>query len=220
MTWNPVLASRSLEGQLGGLSVDMIDAFAAKLGMPVRLVPYGNLIHYNRSIGKDEWDISLGPREITRAGSLAFSDVLLLVENGYVARAGISARTAAEVDRRGMKVAVTEGSPLAGYLSRNLINAKIIRLTAGANFARDALSNGRADVYADSMPQVSRIAIGLSGARLLVGHISTVQMSFAIPKRNAGVLPMVNAFVAEAKQDGVIAKAIKRANLRGVRPAR
>ena len=220
MTWNPVLVSRSVDGKFSGISIDLIDAFAAKLGVPVRLVPYGNLIHYNQSFGKDEWDISLGPRELTRAGSLAFSDVVMAVENGYVARADVSLRAASEVDRNGIKVAVTEGSPLAGYLSRTMINAKIIRLPAGANFARDALSYRRADVYADSTPQVARVATGLPGARLLIGHINTVQMSFAVPKKNADVLPIVNAFVADAKRDGVIAEAVKRANLRGVRPAR
>jgi len=220
LAWNPVLASRSVNGQLSGVSVELANALAAKLGVPVHLVPYQNLVRYNQSFAKDEWDISLGPRELFRSDTLAFSDVFMAVDNGYVARAGISLRAASEVDRSGIRVAVEQGSPLAGYLSRTLIKAKIVNLPVGANFARDALSLGRADVYADTTAEASHIAAGLPGATILIGSISTVQMSIAVPKKNAAVLPLVNEFVAEAKHDGLIADAIKHANLRGVRPAR
>ena len=101
-----------------------------------------------------------------------------------------------------------------------LTNARLVRLPVGISYARDALSSGRADVYADSAAQASRIATALSGAVLLLGKINTVQMVIAVPKKNAAALNAVNEFVAEAKKDGSIADAIKRANLRGVRPAR
>ncbi len=220
LSWNASLASRTAEGQLGGVSVDLANAFAAKLGVPVHLVPYDNLVHYERSFENDEWDLSIGPRDLFRNRTLAFSDVFMAVDNGYVARAGVSLRAASEVDRSGIRVAVAQGSPLAGYLSRNLTNAKIIRLPVGASSARDALANGRADVYADSTAEASRIAIGLPGAMLLIGNINTVQMSIAVLKKNAAVLPIVNEFLAKAKHEGLIAEAIKRANLRGVRPSR
>ena len=220
MAWNPALVSRSADGKLGGVSVELANAFAEKLDVPVQLVPYQNIVHYERSLAKDEWDISFARRDLSRSGTLAFSDPLIDMDNGYVARAGLSLSATSEVDRRGIRIAVSQGSPLSGYLSRTIVHAKIIRLPVGISFARDALTFGRADVYADSMVEASRIAAGLAGAKLLVGHINTLHMSIAIPKKNAAALPMVNDFVAEAKSDGLIADAIKRANLRGVRLSR
>src|SRR5712671_6530158 len=103
---NPVLVTRGADGQLGGVSVELARALAAKLGVPVRLMPYENPARYNESLGKDEWDVGLAARDPSRAEHLAFSDVFMEVDNGYVVRPGLSLKTADEVDRAGIKVAV------------------------------------------------------------------------------------------------------------------
>ena len=89
ITSNPVLVERTSDGQFGGVSVDLANAFAAQLGVPVRLVPYEILVRDNQSIGKDEWDIGFAPRDLSRVGQLAFSDSLLEANESYVARPGI-----------------------------------------------------------------------------------------------------------------------------------
>lgn len=85
---NPVLVTRGSDGQLGGVSVELARALAAKLGVPVRLMPYENPARYNESLGKDEWDVGLAARDPSRAEHLAFSEVFMEVDNGYVARPG------------------------------------------------------------------------------------------------------------------------------------
>ena len=125
---NPVLVTRGADGQLGGVSVELARAFAAKVGVPIRLMPYENPARYNESLGKDEWDIGLAARDPSRAEHLAFSDVFMEVDNGYVARPGLSLRTADEVDRAGIKVAVAQGSAPDGFLTRTLKNAEIVRV--------------------------------------------------------------------------------------------
>src|SRR5438132_6049576 len=59
---NPVLVTRGADGQLGGVSVELARALAAKINVPVRLIPYENPARYNDSLGKDEWDIGLAAR--------------------------------------------------------------------------------------------------------------------------------------------------------------
>jgi hypothetical protein len=46
-----------------------------------------------------------------------------------------------------------------------------------------------------------------------------VQMSIAVPKAKAAMLPAVNDFIRDAKSSGAIAQSIVRAGLRGVRAA-
>src|SRR5438552_1072083 len=72
---NPVLVTRGAEGQLGGVSVELARALAAKLNFPVRLIPYENPARYNESLSKDEWDVGLAARDPSRGEYLAFSDV-------------------------------------------------------------------------------------------------------------------------------------------------
>jgi hypothetical protein len=55
---------------------------------------------------------------------------------------------------------------------------------------------------------------------VLVEPFDRVRMSIAIPKSNAAALPFLNDFIRDAKRDGLIAEAIKRAGLVGVRPGR
>src|SRR5882672_6630885 len=60
---NPVLVTRGADGELGGVSVELARALAAKLNVPVRLIPYENPARYNESLGKDEWDVALAARD-------------------------------------------------------------------------------------------------------------------------------------------------------------
>ena len=216
---NPVLVTRGSDGQLGGVSVELARALAAKLGVSVRLMPYENPARYNESLGKDEWDVGLAARDPSRAEHLAFSDVFMEVDNGYVARPGLSLKTADEVDRAGIKVAVAQGSAPDGFLTRTLKNAEIVRVPGGLAPAREVLAAGRADVYGENVHLAHRIAAELPGAMVLDGRFNLVQMSIAVPKHNAAALSIVNEFVRDAKRDGLIAQAIARAGLRGVRPA-
>jgi polar amino acid transport system substrate-binding protein len=216
---NPVLVTRGADGQLGGVSVELARALATKLGVPIRLIPYENPARYNESLGKDEWDIGLAARDPSRGEHLSFSDVFMEVDNGYVARPGLPLKTVDEVDRAGIKVAVAQGSAPDGFLTRTLKNAEVVRVPGGLVSAREALASRRADVYGENTHLAHRIAAELAGAAVLDGRFNLVQMSIAVPKQNAAALTIVNAFVRDAKGDRLIAQAIARAGLRGVRPA-
>ena len=216
---NPVLVTRGADGQLGGVSVELARALAVKLNVPVRLIPYENPARYNESLGKDEWDIGLAARDPSRAEFLAFSDVFMEVDNGYVGRPGLPFKTVEEVDRPGVKVAVAQGSAPDGFLTRTLKNAEIVRVPGGLVPAREALAAARADVYGENVHLAYRIAADLPGATILDGRFNVVQMSIAVPKSKAAVLPTVNDFIRDAKLNGSIAQSITRAGLRGVRPA-
>ena len=217
---NPVLVTRNQDGQLSGVAVDLASAFAAKLGVPVRMVPYENTIRYNQSLGKDEWDIALAPRDLSRTGQLAFSDALLDIDNSYVVRPGLLLRTPDEVDRAGIRIAVPQGSSTDGYLSRTLKKAELVRLSGGLTSAKEALAYGRADVYADYTHLAYLVEAEVPGATVMIGQFNVVLITIAVPKSNEMALPGVNEFVHDAIRQGLIAEAIKKAGLRGVRSAR
>ena len=86
---NPVMVTGGADGQLGGVSVELARALASKLNVPVRLIFYENPAHYNESLGKDESDVGLAARDPSTAEYLAFSDVFMEVDNGYVGRPGL-----------------------------------------------------------------------------------------------------------------------------------
>jgi polar amino acid transport system substrate-binding protein len=214
---NLALVNRDPNGEFSGVAIDLAKALADSLGAVTQLVPYDNPTRYNLSLGKDEWDVAFTPRDLSRTTQLAFSNAFMEADNSYVARASLSLAMAQDVDRAGIKVAVAQGSPLDGFLTRTLKNAEIVRVPAGLTGAAEALSFGRADAYADNTTQAYRIAAEVPGATVLLGRFNTAQMTIAIPKSNVAALPILNDFLAGAKRDGVIGDAIKAAGLRGVR---
>ena len=107
-----------------------------------------------------------------------------------------------------------------GALSRTLKPAEIVRILGGIVEAREALAYRRADVVAETMPVAYRIAADLPGATVLVGRVSALRVVIAVPKKDAATLPELNEFLRDAKRDGVLAEAIKKANMRGVRSPR
>lgn len=217
---NPVLVTHNPEEQFAGVSVDLANALAAKLGKAVRWVPYESIVRYHQSIGKDEWDVAFAPRDLSRTAQLAFSDPFMEVDDSYIARRGSMLKTPDEVDRPGIKVAVAQGSATDGFLSRTLKNALIVRLAGGLVSAREVLSFGRVDVYADYTHIAYRMEAEIPGATVLVAPFNMVRMSIALPKSNAAALPIVNDFIHDVKRNGVITEAVNRAGLRGARPAR
>jgi polar amino acid transport system substrate-binding protein len=216
---NPVLVTRGSDGQLGGISVELARALAEKLGVPLRPIPYDNPAHYNDSLGKREWDIGIAGRDPSRAEYLAFSDVFMEVDNGYVARPGLPLTSADQVDRPGVRVAVAQGSVPDRFLSRTLKQAELVRVPGGPVTARETLADGRADVYAENAHLAHKLAAEVPGATVLDGRFNVVQMSIAVPKDNANALTIINDFLVETKRSGLIADAIARAGLRGVHPA-
>jgi polar amino acid transport system substrate-binding protein len=162
--------------------------------------------------------VGLAARDPARGEHLAFSVPFLEVDNGYVAVAGSALRHAEEVDRPGIRVAVAEGSAPDGVLTRNLRAATLVRVPGGQEAARAALTEGRADVYGENVHLAHRIAETLPGTRVLEGRFNLVLMSIAVPKSEAEqAMPAINAFVAEALRDGLVARLIAEAGLRGVR---
>jgi polar amino acid transport system substrate-binding protein len=219
-TSNPVLAIRRSDGQYTGVGIDVATALGKTLGKPAKLVFYPDIVHFNQSIGKDEWDAAISPRDLSRAGQLAFSHPFLEVDTSYIARPGSQIRTPEEVDRSGVRVGVAQPSAAYGFLTRTLRQAQIVRIYGGLVEAKQALSNGRIDVYADYAPVNYRIALEVPGANVLVSRLNVMRMTIALPKSNAAALDGVNDFIKDAKRDGLITDAINRAGFHGVRTAR
>ena len=214
---NPVLVIRRADGTLGGVSVAIARALAAHLGVPLELKPYDNPARYNESLATDDWDIGLAARDPSRAEHLAFSATFMEVDNGYVARSGAMPTNAEEVDRPGIKIAVAQGSAPHGVLGRLIKNAEIVPVPGGFEPAREVLTTGKADVYAENLHLAHRLADALPGSRVLPGRFNVVQMAIGVRKRGEAALPIVDEFVSRIRSDGTVQAAINEAGLRGVR---
>lgn len=217
---NPVLVQRdAATGALGGVSVDLARALADSLGVPLEPVPYATPAQYAESLaGGAPWDAGFAARDPARGEFVDFGPTYMEVDNVFLVPSGSDLATVGDVDRAGVRVAVPRGSAPDLFLSRTLKNAELVRVPGGVEPAVEVLASGRAGAYGENAHLLHGVMARLpSGARILEGRFNVVQMTVAVPKgRGAAGLDHLGRFVAEARRDGTVARAIERAGLRGV----
>ena len=220
---NPVLVERDpATGQLSGVSVELATALAGHIGVPLEPVPFPNPARYAESLSREiPWDAGFAARDPARGEFLEFSPNFMEVDNVFLVPAGSRLTRASQVDQPGIRVAVPQGSAPDLFLTRTLRNAEVVRVPGGADQAAEVLASGRADAYGENAHLLHGVMGQLpAGARLLDGHFNLVQMAIAVPKdRDPAAMEFLSQFVAQAKRDGTVARAIERASLRGVHVA-
>ncbi|MBX9749013.1 MAG: transporter substrate-binding domain-containing protein [Roseococcus sp.] len=217
ITSNPVLVTPHPHGPPGGVAVGLAEALGTMLGKPLQLIPYATPAAFEASLGSGAWDVGFAVRDPAGAARLALSDVFMVVDQVYLARPGSSLAAAGDVDRPGVRVGVAQGSAADAFLTTTLRQAAIIRLPGGTGPARDALAQGRVDVFGDDAPLASQVAALLPGARMLEGRFTLVEMALALPPGQAEGLPVLNDFLRVSKQRGRVERLIAASGLQGVR---
>ncbi len=217
---NPVLVTKKPDGSIGGVSVELGKLIAERLGVPFDPVVYPDPEAYFGSFGKGQWDVAIGPRRAAESEMVDFSPDFMLVDNIYVAAPGREFADADQVDRPGVKVAVTKDGAPDRLLSSTLKSAGLVRLPIGRDAAIEALRSGKADVFGSNAEIVHTVAAGLPGAKIVPGAFTTVRMAVALPKgRLSAAQGKLAEIVNEAKATGLVRKAIEQAGSKGVRVA-
>lgn len=210
---------------LGGIGAPIGQFIAGKLGATFEPVAYANPQLYEASFGKNEWDIALGPRVLAPADKADVTPDVWLIELLYLAAPRHVFANTAEVDHEGVKVATIQNSPSDRVLTRTLKTAEIVRLPLSPNFPGDAvelLRSGKADVFGADAGLIAAVAQGYPEAQMVPGSFSIVRAAIAMPKgRSPAAQARLLELVNEAKNTGVVEKAIQQTGLKGgVRPAK
>jgi polar amino acid transport system substrate-binding protein len=145
-----------------------------------------------------------------------FAQPHLEVDYGYLVSAETRIASVAEVDRPGVRVALVARSASEAALTNDLRHASVVR---GRDLSAliDLVVMGQADVIAAQKTNLYNIAPRLPGSRVLDGRPGSEQQALAIPKgRDANGLAYVRGFVEDAKNRGLVQRAIARAGVRGV----
>jgi polar amino acid transport system substrate-binding protein len=149
-----------------------------------------------------------------RMNDMDFSPTVLQIEQGYLVPAGSAIRAFDEIDRTGVRVGVSEGSTSEATLSRELRNAKVVR-TSSLKTAIEMLSSGQLDAFATNKATLFEMSEALPASRVLDGRWGLESFAIGIPKGHEAAMPLVRAFVSDAKANGVLTGAVERAGLRG-----
>jgi polar amino acid transport system substrate-binding protein len=208
---------------LGGVAEPVARFIGHKLGVPVEPVVYSNPEAYLQSFGKDEWDIAIGPRVLAPADKADSTTNLWVINLVYVAAPGKEFPDIASVDKAGVKIGTIRGAPSDRVLTREIRAAEIVRIPLSPTIAADAaelLRSGKADVFGADSGVGYPAAEALPGSKIVPGAFAMVAVAAALPKgRSPAAQAVLATLLEEAKQTGVVQKAIDAKGLKGVNVA-
>jgi polar amino acid transport system substrate-binding protein len=204
-----LVTGRSPSGDPDGVSPDMARAIADRLGVPVKYVPFPKPGELADAVGNDAWDIGLIGAEPARAEKIAFTPAYVEIEATYLVPAGSPLLRISEVDKPGVRIAVTARSAYDLWLERNIENATLVRsdslASATEKFARDKL-----DALAGLRPGLLGDIAKFPGARILDGQFTAVQQAVGTARGNTAGAAFLRDFVEEAKRSGLVARLIEK----------
>src|SRR5262249_47160762 len=126
-----LVTGKSPSGDPEGVAPDMAREIATRLGVPVKYVPYARPGELADAAGGGGRDIGLVGAEPARAEKIAFTPAYVEIEATYLVPAGSPLKSIAEVDRAGVRIAVTARSAYDLWLERNIKNAQLVRSEGG-----------------------------------------------------------------------------------------
>ena len=210
-----LVTGKSAAGDPEGVSPDMAAEIAKRLGVPVKYVPYKTPGELADMAGTGAWDIGLIGAEPQRAEKIAFTAAYCEIEATYLVPAGSPLKAIADVDKSGVRIAVTGRSAYGLWLDRNIKNATLVRSdtldSAYDQFVRDKL-----DALAGLRPRLLSDVKKLPGARILDGQFTAVQQAIGTARKNEAGAAFLRKVVEEAKASGLVAQLIARHKVIGL----
>jgi polar amino acid transport system substrate-binding protein len=210
-----LVTGKSATGDPEGVAPDMAREIANKLGVQIKYVPYkapGDLADAAES---GAWDIGLIGAEPQRAEKIAFTAAYSEIQATYLVPAGSPLKAIADVDRPGVRIAVSGRSAYGLWMERNIKQAELVR-TDSLDSSYQKFVGDRLEALAGLRPRLITDAEKLPGSRILDGQFMTVQQAVGTPRKNTAASAFLREFVEQAKASGLVGRLIERHKVRGL----
>lgn len=201
-------------GEPDGVAPEMAAALAERLGVAVSYVTFATPGEVADAGQRDEWDIGLIAVEPKRAETIAFSEPYVEIEATYLVPATSPFQSVGEVDRPGVRIATVDRAAYDLYLTRTLKHAELRRVK-GRSGAFEVFVAEELDALAGLAPALKKSAGNLPGSRVLAGGYTSVQQAFGTRPGNADLMAVIQPFIAEAIETGLIAELIEKYGVTG-----
>ena len=208
----------SPHGAPRGIAPDLGTELARRLGVPVAYVSFAGAGETADAVTRGAWDVAFLGAEPQRANEIAFSAAYLEIPVTYLVPAASPIRNLADVDRTGVRVAVSARSAYDLFLSRSLRHATLVR-AEGLPAAFELFKSQRLEALAGLRPGLLADSGKVPGSRLLEGQVTAVRQAIGTPKARMVGARYLREFAEEVKASGLVAQLIAKHGVRGVNVA-
>jgi polar amino acid transport system substrate-binding protein len=202
-------------GEYGGVAVDLGRELGRRLGVPVEIMAYESPGKLADAAKSGVWDVGFLGAEPQRANEIDFTAAYVEIEATYLVPPGSPLQSIADVDREGVRIAISDKSAYDLYLTRNLKHAQLVR-ERGADNVFKRFVDEKLDALAGLKPRLVTDQEHLPGSRILDGRFTAVQQAIGTPKGRAAGARYLREFAEEIKASGLVAQTIEKNSVRGL----
>ena len=196
-----LVTGRSENGEPTGVAPDMAREIATALGVPVKYVTF-----------KSPGEIGAEPQ---RAEKIQFTAAYVEIEATYMVPEGSPIKSIADVDRKGVRIAVSARSAYDLWLVNNIRNATLVQVS-GLDAAYEKFMSDKLEVLAGLRPGLLKDVEKAPGLKILDGKFTAVQQAVGTAKANVEAAAFLADFVEKAKKSGMVQGFIDRHRVKGL----
>jgi polar amino acid transport system substrate-binding protein len=198
--------STRAESGYAGVPVDLGQAMAAQLGVPVEYVVHQNSGQITDAASKGTWDVTFLPKDPERETRMTFGPVYEVADATYIVKPGSTVTNFASLDQVGIKVAAVNNTTTMRGAIAHLKNAKVTGYQTYDEIF-NLLKNGEVDAFALSRDQLNALAKKIPGTRVLDETFKQTVTAVAVPLNHPLSAAFSAKFMTEATANGTLRKA-------------
>lgn len=205
---------RDASGAPEGVTVDLANALAKQLGVPVAFTVAPNTGLLTDAVESGAVDVAFMPVDEERRRRIAFGPTYFVVESTYLATKESGIRSVAEVDRPGVRVVGIANTTTIRAAARTLTNTTVAA-AASIDEAMARMQAGEVDCFALSRDAFPPYMAAVPGSRVVDGGFQNTGIAIAVQKGRPQALALVTDFLERAKADGTVRRALDAAGFAG-----
>ena len=200
-------AIKDAQGAPHGVTVDLLNAFAAALKLPLALQVYDNSGQVTDAVANGACDLAFMPQDAERAKRVDFGPAYFIIGSTYLVPAGSKIQSIDEVNRPGVRIVGISNTTTVRSARRTAPNASVQEVPS-VDLMTQMASKGEGDAFALSHDSFAGLLPKLPGARVLPGNFQQTGIAVAVPKGRGAALSVATELLQDAKRSGVVRRAL------------
>jgi polar amino acid transport system substrate-binding protein len=204
---NAALAVRDPNGQLSGITVDIAQELSKRTGLPITMVPFEAAGKVTAAVKSDAWDVAFLAIDPERAKEITFTAPYVMINGNYVVRNDVPVNSIADIDRDGVRIAISRNSAYDLYLSRTLKHAQLFRADNTPK-ALELFKTSGYEAVAGVRTAMEQFIKKEPGTRMIPEPFMEIRQAMCNPAGRDAAAAYLSRFVESIKADGFVARAI------------
>jgi len=196
-----------------GVAVTLGRALAAKLGVPIEIIPHQASGEIQNSAASNRWDVAFLPVDDERKKFVDFGNAYHLLQSTFLVKSGSRIQSVKDADTKGVGLGGVANTATFRAAKKATPNATHIDFS-GVDAAIAAMREGKIEGIALSRESLSGLLGKIAGSRILDDAFLNSSTAVCVPRGKPAALAYVSEFIEEAKASGLVRKALDEMGLK------